>query len=116
MTKMRNRSALEEGLNIELRHAGLNPRRQHRFCERRWLFDFAWPDIKLAVEVDGGTWVGGRHTRPQGFAKDCEKLNRATMDGWRVLRYTGEMVRSGEALQQIRDAVKALSEDKYGVD
>jgi len=39
----------------------------------------------LAVEVDGGTWTGGRHTRGAGFEADCEKLNAAVIAGFRVL-------------------------------
>ena len=67
-----------------------------------WRFDFAWPEQRVAVEVEGGTFSGGRHTRPLGFRKDCEKLNEATCRGWRVLRVTTEMVKSGEALTYLQ--------------
>jgi hypothetical protein len=59
---------------------------------RRWRFDRAWPALLVAVEIDGGTWSGGRHTRGAGFAADCEKLNRAAVLGWAVLRYTTDML------------------------
>jgi len=59
----------------------------------------------LAVEVDGGTWTGGRHTRGAGFEADCEKLNAAVIAGFRVLRFTGAMVRSGAALATIETAL-----------
>ena len=78
------------------------PMRQHRFHPtRRWLLDFAWPDRKVAVEVDGGTWSGGRHTRGAGFETDCEKLNEAAIMGWRVLRVTGTMVKDGRAIEYV---------------
>ena len=61
---------------------------EHKFHEtRKWRFDFAWPDQKLAVEVEGGAFSGGRHTRGIGFVKDCEKYNAAVLAGWRVLRF-----------------------------
>jgi very-short-patch-repair endonuclease len=61
---------------------------EHRFHpERRWRFDIAWPDLKVAVEVEGGVFVRGRHNRPTGFINDCEKYNAAAVMGWRVLRF-----------------------------
>jgi very-short-patch-repair endonuclease len=78
------------------------PERQYKFHPtRKWPFDFAWPDRRLAVEVDGGTWSGGRHTRGQGYENDCEKLNEAAILGWTVLRVTGKMVEDGRALTYI---------------
>ena len=59
---------------------------------RRWKFDFAYPEKKIAIECEGGTWVSGRHSRGSGFAKDCEKYNAATVQGWKVLRYTTSMI------------------------
>ena len=55
--------------------------------ERKWRFDFAWPQSRLAVEVEGGVWIQGRHTRGSGFVKDMEKYNAAAMLGWRILRF-----------------------------
>lgn len=67
------------------------PVEQYRFHPtRRWLFDFAWPDALLAVEIDGGQWQahGGRHNTDT----DREKLNAAAVLGWSVLRYSGAML------------------------
>jgi len=62
--------------------------REHRFHpERRWRFDFADVQNKIAVEIDGGAFSGGRHTRGGGFVADCEKINAAIVLGWRVFRY-----------------------------
>ena len=65
---------------------------------RKWRFDFAWPALMLAVECEGGTFSGGRHTRGTGFEKDAEKYGEATARGWRVLRVTQRQITSGEAL------------------
>ena len=47
---------------------------------RRWRFDYAIPEHKIALEVEGGVWTGGRHTSPKGFLNDIEKYNTATLD------------------------------------
>jgi hypothetical protein len=60
------------------------PDREHMFhAGRRWRFDFAWPEVKLAVEIEGR----GRHQNVVGFRKDAEKYNTAIALGWRVLRF-----------------------------
>lgn len=55
---------------------------------RKWRFDFAYPERKIAIECEGAVWTQGRHTRGGGYQKDCEKYNAATILGWRVLRYS----------------------------
>lgn len=64
---------------------------------RRWRFDFAWPEDshKVALEVDGGIWQNGRHTRGLGYLRDIEKLNRAAVLGWRVIRCTPQTLITG---------------------
>lgn len=71
-----------------LRSVGLPaPVREHRFHPvRRWRFDYAWLAEKVALEVEGGVWTGGRHTRGAGFVGDMEKYNAAVVAGWRVVR------------------------------
>ena len=69
----------------------VQPVAQYRFHKvRRWLFDYAWPDRHIAVEINGGQWSphGGRHNTDA----DREKLNAAAELGWRVLRYSGAML------------------------
>jgi hypothetical protein len=70
---------------------------------RKWRFDVCWPSpsVMLAVEVDGGTWSGGRHTRGDGYERDCEKLNAAVEGGWRVFRYTTRQVLDDLAIEQL---------------
>ena len=63
------------------------PEREYIFARpRKWRFDFAWPDLDVAVEIDGGIWSGGRHASPQGLIAQYDKQNAATIRGWKVLR------------------------------
>lgn len=63
------------------------PDDEHRFHPvRRWRFDIAWTKQKVALEVEGGVWTKGRHTRGTGFIRDIEKYNTAAALGWVVLR------------------------------
>lgn len=99
---MKTISAGEETFMLHCKAYRLNPEREYVFHPgRRFRFDFAFPSHRLAVEVDGGTWQIGRHQTAVGFAKDCEKFNLATLDGWRVLRYTTDMVKQGTAIEHV---------------
>ena len=92
-----------------------DPVREHRFAPpRRWRFDFAWLDSRVAVEVEGGTWTGGRHVQGQGFADDCEKYNHAALDGWTVIRLTSDMLAGAPAqwIERIADAIGAAGRGK----
>ena len=104
-----SKSDLEAKLAFQIRVAGLpEPEREYQFAKsigRRWRFDFAYVDCKWGIEVDGGVYSGGRHTRGSGFTKDCEKMNSAAILGWRVLRFTGAMVYDGSALQTLEWAL-----------
>lgn len=80
--------------------------REHRFCERMWRFDYAIPSLKIAIEVEGGVWTGGRHTRPQGFIGDMEKYNRATAMGWKVLRFMPERLLAASTLDLIKMSIQ----------
>lgn len=66
--------------------------------ERKWRLDFDFVEYPLAIEIDGGTFSGGRHTRGAGYEEDARKINEAEIVGYHVLRFTGAMVKSGEAL------------------
>jgi hypothetical protein len=62
------------------------------FQARHWRFDYAWPDQMVALEVDGGVYTQGRHTRGAGFEEDCRKMNTAAAVGWLVFRVTPQML------------------------
>ena len=104
-------SEFEETVFNRILHAGIKiPRREYQFIpNRRFRFDFAWPEEKVALECEGGIWIKGRHTRGTGFQNDCHKYNLAVLFGWRVLRYTPQM------LDEIIDDLKNAFDYKGGV-
>ena len=80
------------------------PEEEYRFSPpRRWRLDFAWPGLKLAVEIEGGMWIQGRHTRGSGFAGDMEKYNALALMRWWLLRFTPQEVKTGKAARVILD-------------
>lgn len=73
---------------------------EYRFHpRRRWRFDFALPARKLAIEINGGVWTSGRHTRGQGYLRDREKVNAAQLAGWRVFELGTGQVSAGSVRQ-----------------
>lgn len=83
------------------------PQTELRFHpKRKWRFDLAWVEVRVAVEIHGGIWTDGRHTRGAGFQADREKMNEAQLLGWLVLEVTGDQIRSGEALEWIERALE----------
>jgi very-short-patch-repair endonuclease len=96
-------SKAEELLDMAMLRAGLYPEREHFFTEaRRWRFDFAWPEIKLAIEVQGA----GAHQRFGGQGNDMEKINAAIEDGWRVLQYPADRVANIKRRKRIVAQIK----------
>lgn len=76
---------------------------------RRWRFDYAIPEHKIALEVEGGVWTGGRHTSPKGFLGDIEKYNTATLMGWRVFRTTPDELYKLSTINLIKSAILGLN-------
>ena len=95
-------------LALQCRLAALpEPTTEYRFAPpRKWRFDFSWPAVKVALEVEGGVFVAGRHSRGSGMVKDMEKYNAATLAGWRVFRVTPTQVADGSAVTLIEQAIK----------
>lgn len=105
---MTAKSELEETLLLLIRAEGLpEPEREYRFHPtRKWRFDFAYPEQKIGIECEGGTWAKSRHTTGSGYRGDCTKYNTASVMGWRVLRFTRDMIESGEAIETIRQVLE----------
>lgn len=77
--------------------------------ERMWRFDYAIPEYKVALEVEGGVWTGGRHTSSVGFINDIEKYNTATLLGWKVLRTVPKSLYSSSTLDMLKAACDDVS-------
>lgn len=100
--KLRGKKLLEL---ILISHLG-EPNREYRFSStRRWRFDYAYPKKKIAIEYEGGTATKGRHVRIKGYSNDCEKYNNASLLGWRVFRFTCDMLNT-----QHKQIMELLSE------
>lgn len=79
-----------------------DPETEYKFHKKRkWRFDFAWPKYMIALEIEGGTWTDGGHSRGKGFEKDCLKYNEATGQGWSVYRFTTDMVYDGPLFNRL---------------
>ncbi|SPL69311.1 DUF559 domain-containing protein [Acinetobacter stercoris] len=70
--------------------------------KRKWRADFHILNTKILIEVEGGVWSNGRHTRGKGYIADMEKYNSAMALGYQVYRYSTEQVKSGKAIEEIR--------------
>lgn len=70
------------------------PEQQFKFHPTRlWRFDFAFPKYKIAVEINGGTFSHGRHTRGSSLHDEYDKLNAAVLLGWRVMLFDSQHLR-----------------------
>lgn len=86
-----------------IQHKLPRPVEEHKFHpDRRWRFDLAYPEQKVAIEVHGGIWTGGRHGRGYGFENDREKMNEAQIMGWKVLEYSTGQVMDGVPILDLK--------------
>lgn len=110
-----------------LRAAGHpEPVPEHRFHETRaWRFDYAWVELRVAGEREGGLWrtvvcecgrkrsvFVSRHRGVDGLGEDAEKYNAAAIAGWTVIRFTPPMIRSGQAFAALHDALTARTQQR----
>lgn len=125
------RERFEDALAFQIRtHRLPEPMRQHRFAQeigRQWRFDFAFMDLRLAVEVEGivatramvakgrgeaglrtTIVLTGGHATPEGFKEDIEKYNAATLLGWRLLRFHQQQIATGQAIDMIERTLHAF--------
>lgn len=108
--KKADREYLELTFKLQLKGVGIRDGWQ---CEykfhpsRKWAFDFAFVDKKLAIEVEGGTKFGkSRHSFGKGFDNDAEKYNTASAMGWTLFRFSADMINSGKAIMFVQDYLK----------
>lgn len=124
-------------IEIQFKAAGLpSPETEFKFAKplgRNWRLDYAWPELLIGFEIEGGTFgrmitvqqgfehkkggvhapiepgtrfrLGGRHNAA-GFEKDIEKYNHASALGWCIIRATTRQIRDGEAINMLEYAFK----------
>jgi very-short-patch-repair endonuclease len=103
----------EATFRLHCKAYGLTPETEFRFHPgRKWALDFAWPDQKVGVEIEGGTRLGGRHNRHDGFEADAEKYNEAAIMGWLILRFTTDMVEKGTAIDTVLRVIRPCQTQK----
>ena len=73
---------------------------------RRWRCDFCFPDEKVIVEIEGGCWTKGRHTRGKGFMDDLEKYSEAQRMGYRIIRTVPTNLCMMDTVNLIKDIIK----------
>ena len=93
--------------------------REYQFHPTRlWRLDFAWPDHKVAVEIDGLVYDGrGGHQTVAGVLGDCEKYEAALLAGWRLYRVPGPWISEGDRWiwrVEVMDTLRALLNDSKG--
>lgn len=88
------------------------PVREYRFDDvRRFRLDFAFPERRVGIELQGGVWTGGRHTRGAGYERDVVKLNLLQSLGWRCFYVTASMLRDDpqSVVRMVREAIGTLT-------
>jgi len=104
-SKVKGEKTVSEGeakLASDLKALRISFEQEYKFHpKRQWRADFHILETKILVEIEGGIWTDGRHTRGKGFIHDMEKYNAATVLGYQVLRFSTEQVKSGLAVRQI---------------
>ncbi|MDC5516432.1 endonuclease domain-containing protein [Acinetobacter baumannii] len=94
-------------LATHLRACKIGFEQEYKFHpKRKWRADFLITGTKILIEVEGGIWSGGRHTRGKGYIGDMEKYNSTAMMGFTVLRFSTEQVKAGLAIKQIEQLVR----------
>ena len=76
--------------------------------DRKWQADFRIDEMPILVEVEGGVFSNGRHTRGEGYTKDCEKYSAAAVNGWFVIRGTTAQIKAGLVIQWIEKLIERL--------
>ena len=80
---------------------------EHKFHDmRKWRLDFAIIDLKIGIEIEGGVWSCGAHTRGKGFIEDMEKYNAAVTFGWVILRFTPQDLNKITTFETIKKVVE----------
>ena len=102
-----------ETIELILAGHGVKLEREYRFnSARKWRADFVIHEHNILIEFEGGIYGAGRHGRGRGYSNDCKKYNSATCLGYRVLRYTIDMIQEhpGQVLDDVLCIIKGVNQ------
>ena len=89
-------------LQIHLLELGIKTEAEVQFMpDRKFRFDLANDEHKLGFECDGGKWKGG-HMRGDALESQYEKDRLAQVYGWKIFRFTNQVINSGEARKWLK--------------
>lgn len=100
--KGRGKSWLEKTFEEALVKEGLN-NYQYNYQNGIYCYDFAWPEKKIDVEVDGGT-----HKQKRVKMIDIRRDKWSKSQGWIVLRFSYDEVKFdlGECIKKVKSIVE----------
>lgn len=79
---------------------------------RKWRADFLITGYSILIEVEGGVFVNGGHSRGKAYTNNCEKYNTAATMGYYVIRSTTDQVKSGECVKFVEDMMEFIDSKK----
>lgn len=109
------REQLEADFFVQFRGSGVPaPATQVKHVPgRAFRLDFAWPELKLGVEVDGGIKSRQKsHTSVGGILRDIEKHNSGIEQGWTVIRLHTDMVYDGSGFQLVKRVYERFARER----
>lgn len=93
-------------LETHLRELKLAFESEVRFYpKRKWRADYfvrSLSNERVLVEIEGGVWSKGRHTRGKGYLADMEKYRVAAALGYKVFRFSTQEIMNGAAKEFLR--------------
>lgn len=100
---------LDKNLSYWSKENGLKMEKEYRFDGvRRYRFDYAWPEIMTALEFEGGVFMKrSGHNTAAGLTRDSDKYNLATVQGWRVIRFTA--LNYSKAIRILNELIKTTN-------
>jgi very-short-patch-repair endonuclease len=90
---------------------------QREYCaipNRRFKMDFAWVKQRVAVEIQGGTYMGkSAHNTGKGLSRDYEKNNLAIQNGWVVIYLDSKAINNlgKESLNLVNEILRRRSKE-----
>jgi len=60
--------------------------------QRKFRYDYFLPKLQTAIEINGGSYIGGRHNFGEGYERDLMKFNLTMAIGLRLFQFTYSML------------------------